>query len=122
MALNGSRSANRDRMRGYLELRETEGLTYKALSARTGVKIATLARWQRVFREEATAPPRAAEERPSEAPSPFVELVVGNKPAPPPTKTSQWFEVLLDGKVIKVPFDFDSAALIKLIGVLKQAC
>jgi len=122
MALNGSRAANRDRMRGYLDLRETEGLTYKDLSARTGVKIATLARWQRVFRDEATSPSQAVEDRPNQTPSPFVELVVGNKPAPPPAKTGQWFEVLLDGKVIKVPFDFESAALVKLIGVLKEAC
>lgn len=120
MALNGSRAANRDRMRGYLKVREAEDLTYKALSARTGVKIATLARWQRVFRDEGASPP--VEESRNETPSPFVELVVGNKPSPLPAKPSQWFEVLLDGKVIKVPFDFDSAALLKLIGVLQRAC
>jgi hypothetical protein len=108
-------------MRGYLELRETEGLTYKALSARTGVKVATLARWQRVFREESSPPTRVSEESPPKTPSPFVELVVGNKPAPSP-KISKWFEVLIEGMVIKVPFDFESAALAQLISVLRQAC
>ena len=119
-AATGKRAANRAQMRRHLALRDRENLTYKELAARTGVKVPTLARWQRVFRQEEAAsfPSTPTESSPS---SPFVELVVSSEdPCPPPP--TRHFEVTIAGHPVKVPFDFDAGALTRLIRTLRQSC
>ncbi len=121
MAAKESRAANRKKMLKHLELRKQENLTYEELSARTGVKVVTLARWQRVFKQERALATSDTEAAGSTDASPFLELVVGENPKSPSPPTRH-FEITVANNQIKVPFDFDANALKKLIHTLRQAC
>jgi transposase len=61
----------RDQAREWLAVREREGLTYKALSARVGVPVTTLAHWAWRLRREAAQEPGT--------PTEFVELVPSSR-------------------------------------------
>ena len=123
MKPDGQRAARRERMRQHLALRAKEGLTYKELSARTGVKVATLARWQRVFNADAGKPKVPGNHRPREkSSSPFVELVVATNPPASPIATPGHFELTAGRHTIKIPFDFDARALESLLNILYKAC
>ena len=63
--------ARRDQAQEWLAVREREGLTYKALSARVGVPVTTLAHWAWRLRREA--------EQDAGAPRDFVELVPSSR-------------------------------------------
>ena len=82
--------------------RDREGLTWTALSARSGVPISTLQRWSRRLREES---------RPA-----FIE--VGSVSVATPV-----FEVdLAGGRRLRIPMRFDPDALRTLVGVLDATC
>lgn len=82
--------------------REREGLTWVALSKRSGVPVSTLQEWARRLRKET---------QPS-----FVE--VGSVEI-----TAQLFEVDLPGGCrVRVPMRFDPEALQTLVGVLAATC
>jgi len=82
--------------------RDRDGLTWRALSERSGVPISTLQKWMRRVREES-------------APS-FVE--VGSVEVVPDV-----FEIdLAGGRRIRVPMRFDPEALRSLVGVLDTTC
>lgn len=116
MAATGKRAAHRARMREYLELREREGLTFQALSSRTGISAGAFYRWQRVFREEGE--PVEAQD-PGE---PFLELIMGAKASSSPVVREGGFGIFMDGLVLQIPFDFDEEALVRLLVVLRQVC
>ena len=82
--------------------RDREGLTWTALSSRSGVPISTLQEWSRRLREES---------RPA-----FVE--VGSVAVSAPV-----FEVdLAGGRRLRIPMRFDPDALRTLVGVLDATC
>ena len=82
--------------------RDREGLTWVALSQRSGVPISTLQEWARRLRKE--------------TPPPFVEVGTVNVAAPV-------FEVdLASGCRVRVPMHFDPEALRALVGILDAAC
>ena len=125
MAGSISRAENRSRMRQHLELRQREGLTFRELSRRTGVTIATLTRWQRVFREEnegvVSGPPTSLEGDSGA----FVELTISPErqgDASMPPFSSNWYEILINDVAIKVPIQFDDESLSRLISILRKPC
>ena len=86
-----------------LKERERGGLTYRELSERSGVPAHTLSWWSWKLRRE-------AEDSPA-----FVEVEVADM------GTSSAFEVEApSGHVLRIPSDFDSTALRRLLQVLSS--
>ena len=90
-------------MAALFALRQRERLTWRQLSSRSGIPVATLTSWQQKIHKEAR--PRPA----------FVEVAAA--PAAPRPAAAFTLE-LGDGLRVQVPAAFDADSLLRLLGVL----
>ena len=105
------RRARREQMRGWIEVRLREGLTFRALSERSGIPVKTLHRWHARFREEKEG---LADHGSSRA-SAFVELIDAERAAP-----SRIEIVLKHDRRVIVWDDFDPSMLVRVVRALEQ--
>ena len=88
-------------------LRKRDGLTWRQLSARSGIPVGTLTVWQQKLRKETAAR--------------FVE--VETAPAPTASSPSSGFTIeTASGVRVLVPADFDAAALRRLLTTVGIPC
>ena len=94
---------SREDRAGVLALRRREGLGFRELSAATGIREATLRMWER---RERVARRRAK----------FVEVAV------PESRAGRPLELVVGGRVVRLPLGFDAGELRRLLAVLEQPC
>jgi transposase-like protein len=94
---------SREDRAGVLALRRREGLSFRELSAATGIRDATLRMWAR-------------RERVSRRRAEFVEVKV------PVPSAGQALELVVGDRVVRLPAGFDAAELRRLLAVLEQTC
>lgn len=100
-------------IRRLLRRREREGLTWAVLSEVSGVPLSTLRYYRARFEQDR----REAETDPAQ-PSTFVELIASEA-----ATTGVALEVVLgNGRVVRVPPDFDAGHLRRLLAALESRC
>ncbi len=101
----------REQMRGWLDRRERQGLTFRELSDQTGVPIGTLASWAWKLRQE-SGDPEPVECRPSG----FVELV----PTPTDDRTSRLEIVLRGERRVLIVGAIEEEDLVRVVRALER--
>ncbi len=103
-----------------IEERAVSGLSQRNFAAEKGVVASTLAWWgSEIKRREARRTGQTLPRRPEKkvTPIPLVPVTVADD------KVNSGFEVALPGgAAVRVPIDFDSDSLRRLITVLEEAC
>ena len=98
---------------------QDSGLTAKEFAAELNVNAGTLTAWKYKLRRQAAPSERAvrqSEQRQTLIPPGFLRVV---PVAAEPAAASSGFEVVLNGRsVVRVPNDFDEAALLRLVRAL----
>jgi len=91
------------------------GLSAKEYAAETGLKASTLSYWKWRLKSEAKPAPRSTgRKQPQGRSLPFIEVAAGA------IATSRFEVELAHGVIVRMPMDFDSEALGRLLAVLEQ--
>ena len=105
------RQTRREQMLGWIEVRRREGLSFRALSERSGIPQKTLHRWAARFRDEEPSSDGLRASRGSS----FVELI-----EVPSTASSRIEIVLGRDRRVSVPNEFDEATLVRVVRALER--
>lgn len=106
-------TAREREMRSVLRELERSGLGVTEFARQRGISPGTLGWWRHVLRQRGRGEAREAPDERG-----FVEVVVDGGAA----ATSTFEVVLRSGSTVRVPSDFDAAALRRLIATLEAAC
>ena len=110
----------REEMRSLLVRREREGLTFRELSAQSGVPFGTLASWAWKLRQEFFAAIPVKRRRSHRAPG-FVELVAAPEDEAVRAEPIGEVEVVLaSGRHLVVREGFDEECLLRLVRALER--